>query len=111
MIYDDLNIIFPEIFLSVYAMVALLGVVYTSKDELAKRVTWVTAFIFILVAFLIIFSEERIYVKTGISQVRISINNYAFSRGYDGYGVGRRFNVSLYGFGTTIVSTLCNSCI
>ena len=59
MIYDDLNIIFPEIFLSVYAMVALLGVVYTSKDELAKRVTWVTAFIFILVAFLIIFSEEK----------------------------------------------------
>ena len=43
MFYDDLNIIFPEIFLSVYAMVALLGVVYTSKDELAKRVTWVTA--------------------------------------------------------------------
>ena len=36
MIYDDLNIIFPEIFLSVYAMVALLGVVYTSEDELAK---------------------------------------------------------------------------
>ena len=30
MIYDDLNIIFPEIFLSVYAMVALLGVVYLS---------------------------------------------------------------------------------
>ena len=29
MIYDDLNIIFPEIFLSSYAMVALLGVVYT----------------------------------------------------------------------------------
>ncbi len=65
MIYDDLNIIFPEIFLSVYAMVALLGVVYTSKDELAKRVTWVTAFIFILVAFLIIFSEEKTKIAFG----------------------------------------------
>lgn len=65
MIYDDLNIIFPEIFLSVYAMVALLGVVYTSKDELAKRLTWVTAFIFILVAFLIIFSEEKTEIAFG----------------------------------------------
>ena len=65
MIYDDLNIIFPEIFLSVYAMFALLGVVYTSKDELAKRVTWVTAFIFILVAFLIIFSEEKTEIAFG----------------------------------------------
>jgi NADH-quinone oxidoreductase subunit N len=74
-IYDDLNIIFPEIFLSVYAMVALLGVVYTSKDELAKRVTWVTAFIFILVAFLIIFSEE----KTEIAFGGMFIND-AFSR-------------------------------
>ena len=75
MIYDDLNIIFPEIFLSVYAMVALLGVVYTSKDKLAKRVTWVTAFIFILVAFLIIFSEE----KTEIAFGGMFIND-AFSR-------------------------------
>ena len=75
MIYDDLNIIFPEIFLSVYAMVALLGVVYTSKDELAKRLTWVTAFIFILVAFLIIFSEE----KTEIAFGGMFIND-AFSR-------------------------------
>jgi len=65
MIYDDLNIIFPEIFLSVYAMVALLGVVYTSKDELAKRVTWVTAFIFILVAFLMILSEEKTEIAFG----------------------------------------------
>ena len=30
MIYNDLSIIFPEIFLSLYAMVALVGAVYTS---------------------------------------------------------------------------------
>ena len=75
MIYEDLNIIFPEIFLSVYAMVALLGVIYTAKDALAKRVTWITAFIFILVAFLIIFSEE----KTEIAFGGMFIND-AFSR-------------------------------
>ena len=35
MIYDDLSIILPEIFLSLYVMVALVGAVYTSKDEIA----------------------------------------------------------------------------
>ena len=56
-------------------MVALLGVVYTSKDELAKRVIWVTAFIFILVAFLIIFSEEQTEIAFGGMFI-----NDAFSR-------------------------------
>ena len=37
MIYDDLNIIFPEIFLSVYAMVALLGVVYPQRMNSLKE--------------------------------------------------------------------------
>ena len=37
MIYDDLSIILPEIFLSLYVMVALVGAVYTSKDEIAQR--------------------------------------------------------------------------
>ena len=32
MIYNDLSIIFPEIFISVFAMVALVGAAYTSKD-------------------------------------------------------------------------------
>ena len=32
----DLNTILPEIVLSVYAMLALFGAVYTSKDKLAR---------------------------------------------------------------------------
>ena len=52
MIYNDLSIILPEIFLSLYVMVALVGAVYTSKDEIAQKVTWFTAVVFILLAFL-----------------------------------------------------------
>ena len=43
MISADLNIILPEIFLAVYAMLALVGAVYTRKDGLAPVLTWVTA--------------------------------------------------------------------
>ena len=55
MIYNDLSIIFPEIFLSLYAMVALVGAVYTSKDEIAQKASWFTAVVFILRAFGMIF--------------------------------------------------------
>ncbi|EBA08746.1 NADH-quinone oxidoreductase subunit NuoN [Sagittula stellata] len=47
----DLNIILPEIILSVYAMVALVGAVYTAKDDLAPALTWVTAALFVVMAF------------------------------------------------------------
>ncbi|UZD91889.1 NADH-quinone oxidoreductase subunit NuoN [Cognatishimia activa] len=43
MISADLNIILPEILLAVYAMIALVGAVYTGKDALAPLLTWVTA--------------------------------------------------------------------
>ena len=43
MIQADLNIILPEIVLTVYAMLALVGAVYTTKDGLAPVLTWVTA--------------------------------------------------------------------
>lgn len=39
----DLNIILPEIIISVYAISALLAVVYTGKDRMAAMLTWVTA--------------------------------------------------------------------
>ena len=39
----DLNTILPEILLSAFAMLALLGGVYTSKDKLAPMLTWLTA--------------------------------------------------------------------
>ncbi|MCP4822184.1 MAG: NADH-quinone oxidoreductase subunit NuoN [Shimia sp.] len=42
--------ILPEILLSVYAMVALVAAVYTSKDKLAPMLTWLTAGVFLLLA-------------------------------------------------------------
>lgn len=51
MIISDLNIILPEIILSVYAMLALVGAVYTAKDELATTLCWLTAVLFAVVAF------------------------------------------------------------
>ncbi|UYV35956.1 NADH-quinone oxidoreductase subunit NuoN [Rhodobacteraceae bacterium D3-12] len=43
MIQADLNIILPEIVLSLYAMGALLLAVYTGKDKLAAPLIWATA--------------------------------------------------------------------
>ncbi|MDD9738597.1 MAG: NADH-quinone oxidoreductase subunit NuoN [Marinovum algicola] len=53
MIQADLNVILPEIVLSVYAMLALLAAVYTAKDELAGLLTWITAGVFAALAFYI----------------------------------------------------------
>jgi NADH-quinone oxidoreductase subunit N len=39
----DLNVILPEIVLSVYAIVALLGAAYTGKDRMAGMLIWLTA--------------------------------------------------------------------
>ncbi|WP_299350082.1 NADH-quinone oxidoreductase subunit NuoN [uncultured Shimia sp.] len=50
MIQADLNIILPEILLACYAMVALIGAVYTSKDKIAGKLVWATAVIFVIVA-------------------------------------------------------------
>ncbi|SLN50079.1 NADH-quinone oxidoreductase subunit N [Roseovarius albus] len=46
----DLNVILPEIILSVYAMAALLVVAYTGKDKFAGFLTWVTAGLFVVLA-------------------------------------------------------------
>ncbi|MGH1413332.1 MAG: NADH-quinone oxidoreductase subunit NuoN [Pelagimonas sp.] len=51
MISADLNIILPEILLSVFAMGALIGAVYTGKDKLASSMTWLTAAVFLVLAF------------------------------------------------------------
>ena len=50
MIQADLNIILPEIALSVFAMAALIFAVYTSKDRLAPTLVWVSAAILVAVA-------------------------------------------------------------
>ncbi|MFD2738609.1 NADH-quinone oxidoreductase subunit NuoN [Sulfitobacter aestuarii] len=50
MISADLNIILPEILLAVFAMLALLGAVYTSKDETGGLLVWLTAAIMVVLA-------------------------------------------------------------
>ena len=43
MLSADLTLIVPEIMLAVYAMVALLVAVYTTKDAIASLLVWITA--------------------------------------------------------------------
>ncbi|MDG1736816.1 MAG: NADH-quinone oxidoreductase subunit NuoN [Paracoccaceae bacterium] len=50
MLQADLNIILPEIILSVFAMLALVGAVYTSKDKMAPMLMWITASLFVVLA-------------------------------------------------------------
>ena len=50
MIQADLTIILPEILLSLFAMMALMFGVYTTKDKVAPLLTWVTAAVFVLLA-------------------------------------------------------------
>ncbi|WP_375690542.1 NADH-quinone oxidoreductase subunit NuoN [Pseudooceanicola sp. LIPI14-2-Ac024] len=50
----DLNVILPEIILALYAMLALVATVYTSKDKAASLLVWVTAVVMALLGFWII---------------------------------------------------------
>lgn len=50
MISADISTVLPEIIIAVYAMVALIGAVYTGKDALAPMITWMTAAVFAAVA-------------------------------------------------------------
>ncbi|MBQ2260464.1 MAG: NADH-quinone oxidoreductase subunit NuoN [Loktanella sp.] len=50
MIGADIQILLPEIVLAVYAMLALLGAVYTTKDGAASLLTWMTSGLFVLLA-------------------------------------------------------------
>ena len=65
MIQADLNAILPEIVISVYAMLALLGAIYTGKDRLSGALTWLTAAVMALVAMWIALSGQGINVAFG----------------------------------------------
>ncbi|WP_238367097.1 NADH-quinone oxidoreductase subunit NuoN [Mesobacterium pallidum] len=58
MIGSDLNIILPEIILSLFAMGALIGAVYSGKDALAPVLTWASAAVMAVVAIWIGISGE-----------------------------------------------------
>ncbi len=51
MLSQDLNTILPEIILSLFAMGALLGAVYTVKDKAATLLVWITSGLFVALAF------------------------------------------------------------
>ena len=53
MIDADLGVLLPEILLSVFAMLALIGAVYGGKNRLAEPLLLVTAMVFILIAVLV----------------------------------------------------------
>ncbi|MFL4470853.1 NADH-quinone oxidoreductase subunit NuoN [Tateyamaria armeniaca] len=61
----DLTIILPEILLAVFAMLGLLGAVYTSKDGLASALLWATAAVFLAVAAWIGFTGEGTNIAFG----------------------------------------------
>ncbi|WP_299591671.1 NADH-quinone oxidoreductase subunit NuoN [uncultured Tateyamaria sp.] len=61
----DLTIILPEILLSVFAMLGLIGAVYTSKDGLASPLLWATSTVFLAVAAWIGFAGEGTNVAFG----------------------------------------------
>ncbi len=46
----DFNTVLPEVILALFAMLALLGAVYTGKDKLASAITWATAGLFVALA-------------------------------------------------------------
>ncbi|WP_420863088.1 NADH-quinone oxidoreductase subunit NuoN [Algirhabdus cladophorae] len=50
MIQADINIILPELALAVYAMLALIALVYTGKDSMARLSLWVTSGVFVVLA-------------------------------------------------------------
>lgn len=75
MISADIQIVLPEILLAVYAMVALIAVVYTSKDKAASMLVWLTAAVFAAVA---------LWIGTGAGETQTafegSFNDDGFAR-------------------------------
>ncbi|MHA6325617.1 NADH-quinone oxidoreductase subunit NuoN [Roseivivax sp. CAU 1753] len=65
MIQSDLAIILPEIVIAVFAMLALIGAVYTGKDTLSSMLVWVTAGLFAIVALWIATSGSGTEVAFG----------------------------------------------
>ncbi len=50
MFTSELNVILPELALAIFAMLALIGAVYSGKDKLAPLLTWATAAVLVLAA-------------------------------------------------------------
>jgi len=66
MISADIQTVMPEIVLAVYAMLALLAAVYTTKDKMAPLLTWVTSGLFVLLAFWISADDSTVSAFDGM---------------------------------------------
>ncbi len=62
----DIQTVLPEILLSLYAMAALLGAVYTGKDALAKLLTWLTAGAMVVIAIFVAGGEGATLAFNGM---------------------------------------------
>ena len=65
----DFSTVLPEFTLALYAMAALIGAVYTGKDAKATLLTWMTAAVFVLLAF---------WIGAGISGERSAFGGLFF---------------------------------
>jgi NADH-quinone oxidoreductase subunit N len=65
MIQSDLLVILPEIFLAVYAMLALIGAVYSSKDGMGPLLVWLTSGLMLVLAAWIATSGDDTRVAFG----------------------------------------------
>ena len=74
MISADIQTVMPEIVLAVYAMLALLAAVYTTKDKMAPLLTWTTSGLFVVLAFWISAGEGTTTAFDGM------YNNDGFAR-------------------------------
>ena len=54
----DLNTVLPELALAVFAMLALMVGVYGSKDKMTGTITWASAGLMVILAFLIGWNGE-----------------------------------------------------
>ena len=61
----DFHIVLPEILLAIFAMLALLGAVYTGKDAATGLITWATAAVFVALAVFIATRGEGSNVAFG----------------------------------------------
>lgn len=77
MISSDIQTVLPEIVIAVYAMLALLGAVYTTKDKAAPFLTWLTAGLFAVVAFWIAVNGEGTNVVFSGSFVDDAFSRFA----------------------------------
>ncbi|THH38975.1 NADH-quinone oxidoreductase subunit NuoN [Aliishimia ponticola] len=73
----DLNIILPEIILAVFAMLGLVGAVYTGKDKVASLLLWMTVAVMLAVALWIGMTREGGHLAFGGLFIDDAFSRYA----------------------------------